>query len=232
MRSVTMLSFASVCLVVANSHAVVAQQLKVRRVQNAIVQVQTEQGLSFLILPSSDVTIPKDLTSERTFVLGSKFDTTFMQFNGDAPVAALHLKLGEPVPSNTVSIGSDLIGEKQAGIQVKTERLNILFVQVDIMSEQGWITTHRDQDINLLVLSFKNAATLNNARTNLWLGLLKAQQIALNPAGTMSVEAMEEFYRSLGTKRVLPTGVLPMVEVPNRNLNFGDRQVVLLKELD
>ena len=100
------------------------------------------------------------------------------------------------------------------------------------MGDQCWITIHRDEDINLFGLTFKNAASLNTARMNLWLGLVKTQQIALNPLDEMSVDSMEKLYKSIGTKRVLPTGVPPMVKVPNRNLNFGDRRVVLLEELD
>ncbi len=232
MRFVVLLRLAIVLTTFATSRDVVAQQLEVRRVKDAIVQVRTDQGMSLLIQPNSESKAPIDLAAERSFVLGTEFDTTFMRTDGDSETDSLQLNPGDPVPPKIVSIESALIGTKQAGIQLKTNKLNILFASVDLMGDQSWITTHRDQDINLLVLTFKNAANLNTARMNLWLGLVKAQQIALNPLDEMSVDSMEKFYKSIGTKRVLPTGVLPMVQVPNRNLNFGDRQVVLLKEQD
>jgi hypothetical protein len=77
-----------------------------------------------------------------------------------------------------------------------------------------------------------DAKKLDTARTNLWLSGIVVKQIALNSTTTMSVATMETFYASLGRNRTLPTAVLPMIQVPNKNLEFGDRQVVLLKELE
>jgi hypothetical protein len=106
----------------------------------------------------------------------------------------------------------------------------ILFASVDFMSDQSWITTHRDQNIHLLVLTSKDAAKLHTARTNLWVSLVTTQQILLNPIDAMTVASSESFSKSIAKQRVSRTKELPMLKVPLRNLAFGDRQVIVLKD--
>jgi hypothetical protein len=213
----------------AASPLVLAQQLEIRRVEGGILQVQARAGLNLAIQPDGQTLVPKDLNSQRAFVLGTDFERTILAADGKPRGDSIQLIPGEPIPPNVVSIESALIGDKRSGIQLRTGGMNVLFASVDLMSDQGWITTHRDQDINLLVLTFKDAAKLQTARFNLWISLVKTQQIALNPTDAMSIASAEEFDKSIGKKRVLPMEVLPILKVPSRNLDFGDRQVILLK---
>lgn len=216
----------------AASPVVLAQQLEIRRSAGGLLQVQTGAGLNLTIQPDGQTVVPKNLNSQCSFVLGTEFERTFVQTDGKPGAESLQLRPGEPTPPNVVSIESALIGEKRTGIQLQMVGLNVLFASVDLMSDQSWITTHHDQNIHLLVLTFKDATKLHTARTNLWVSLVKTKQILLNPTDAMDVASAENFYKSISKQRVLPTGVLPMLKVPHRKLAFGDRQVILLKESD
>lgn len=125
-----------------------------------------------------------------------------------------------------------MIGNKRAGIRIQGKELNILVASLDLVSDQGFIPTKQNEKIDLLILTVGDAKKLETARTNLWLSGTEIKQIALNSTSTMAVATMDKFYASLGRSRTLPTAVLPMIQVPNKNLRFGDRQVVLLKELE
>lgn len=145
------------------SSIALAQQLELRRMTGGLIQVQATGGLKLVIQPDSQTVAPKSLQAHRSFVLGSEFEPTLMQADGNADVNLQPLKPGDKIPPSVVSVDSVLIGTKQAGIQLRTGNLNVLFGSVELMSDQGWITTHHDQQIHLLVLTFKDAARLQTA---------------------------------------------------------------------
>ncbi|WP_169977741.1 hypothetical protein [Tautonia rosea] len=211
-----------------------AQQCEIRRLEGGLLHVHLNEGLNLIIQPDRDSPVPDHLQTERTFALGTAFDRTLLQVDGTSPTDPLRLNPGEgdPLPPHLVSVESVLIGTKRAGIQLKTNRLNIIVASVELMSDQSWITTHRDQDIHLLVLTYTDAARLMTARMNLWISLVKTQQILLNPTTELSVDSATEFSNSIGKPRVLPTEVLPVLTLPQPGLAFGDRQVILLQDAD
>lgn len=59
-RLIVLVGLAIVLMPLATSQTVVAQQLEVRCVKDAIVQVQTDQGMSLLIQPSSESKVPEE----------------------------------------------------------------------------------------------------------------------------------------------------------------------------
>ncbi len=212
------------------SHVVLAQQLEIRRLPHGILQVQTEGGLNLIIQPDDQTKVPPGLDPQRSFVLGTEFERTFVPTDGKPQTESLVVNPGEPVPPHIVSIAPTLVGRKMEGIQLQTDDLNVVVVSVESMSDQGWITTQRDENINLLVLTFRDAAKLQTARMNLWISLLKTEQILLNPIDTISAASAEGFYKSIAKPKALPTEVLPVLKLPRRDRAFGDRQVVMLKE--
>ncbi len=234
MKTALLFPFATTLLAAFTSTDVVADSLEIRRLAGGLLQVQAKAGLTLAIRPNDQSKDPADLKAQRTFVLGTEFERVLLKTNGSSVGESAELSPGEAMPSDLVSIESAAIGTKIAGIQLQMKGVSILIASVDLLSDQGWITTHRDQDINLVVLTFKNAAKLQTARFNLWIGLVKTQQIALNPTTAFSRAAADKFFNSISRKASLPDSVesMPMLTVPDSHLDFGDRQVVLLSDPD
>lgn len=208
----------------------IAQTLDVRRMAGGLIRVQSETGVDLVIRPNSKTEVPKDLKSVRSLILGDEMERVVLQLNGQPLVGSP--KSGADIRIAALTVESVLIGKKRAGIQLQGRDLNILVASVELLSDQGFISTRGQRDINLLILTFKDAKKLHTGRTNLWLGASKIQQIALNPLTEFDAASVEKFYKSLNKNRTLPTAVVPTVKVPNPLLKFGDRQVVLLKELE
>lgn len=220
-------------LILAVSFATVSSaELTIRRLPGSFLQIRNDMGANLLEIQT--VSEPERIKKNDTvpqFVLGADFQPSLFRLSGKTGPEKILLEPGAIVPSDCVLIKPVVIGKKTAGIGLKTTDLNIVIADVDMLSDQGFLTTQRDENIDLLVLTFADATRLDTARINLWVSLIKTRQIALNPTGMMTEAAMNKFYKSLPTKRVLPTAVLPRLEVPIKTLQFGDRQVVLLREL-
>ena len=230
MKTVVRILLVCIGSVTVNAPSSTAQELEVRQFTGGLIRLQSATGLDLIIRPNEKTALPEGLQSVQSVVLGSEFDPMALQWNGQ-PLGTPLPKNGQAVPGNALSVDSVLIGKKRAGVQIRAKDLNVLVASVDLMSEQGFISMRETPDMHLLVLTFTDAQKLHTGRTNLWLGSIESQQIALNPTTSLPSAAMEKFYQSLKRNRTLPTAVLPMIQVPNRNLKFGDRQVVLLKEL-
>ncbi|MEZ6079702.1 MAG: hypothetical protein R3C56_29740 [Pirellulaceae bacterium] len=67
---------------------------------------------------------------------------------------------------------------------------------------------------------------------NLWLGLVKTQQIALQSLDEMSVDSMEKLYKINWDQTSPSDWSATNGKGAESNLNFGDRRVVLLEELE
>lgn len=224
--------FAVLAATQASIMVATAQPVEIRRLEGGLLHVHTDEGLNLIIAPEPETEIPEPLQTRRAFALGTEFPRVLLRIDGTSPTEPFRLDANEPIPPRVISIESVPIGTQRAGIQLKTDRLNIVFASVDLMSNQSWITTHRDQDIHLLVLTFKDAAKLMTARMNLWVSLVKTQQILLNPTAELSVDSASEFSNSIGKPRVLPIEVLPVLTLPQPGHAFGDRQVILLQDAD
>jgi hypothetical protein len=225
----------SLCLIVAlttvlSASDTIAQTLEFRQLSGGLIRVQNEAGMDVAIRPGKTKKSPAQFQPKQELVLGDEFKPMLVSLAGE--LVKRPDQTNEPIPMDGVLIESVMIGDKRAGIQIKTKSLNILVASLDLVSDQGWIPSKESEKIDLLILTVDDAKKLDTARTNLWLSGIVVKQIALNSTTTMSVATMEKFYASLGRNRTLPTAVLPMIQVPNKNLEFGDRQVVLLKELE
>ena len=192
--------------------------------------MQNEAGMDVAIRPGNTKKSPAQFQPKQELILGDEFEPMLVSSAGGL-VKRPH-ETNERIPMDGVLIESVMIGNKRAGIQIKAKSLNILVASLDLVSDQGWIPTKQNEKIDLLILTVDDAKKLDTARTNLWLSGIVVKQIVLNSTTTMSVATMKKFHASLGRNRTLPTAVLPMIQVPNKNLEFGDRQVVLLKELE
>lgn len=206
-----------------------AQTLEIRQYSGGLIRVEADAGLDLLIRPNDSVDVPGELNATQTLVLGDEFDRRFVRWTGE-PLTSPPESNGKATIDGLL-IESVLIGEKRAGIQIQTQGLKVLVASLDLLSDQGYIPMRQNENIHLLVLTVGDSKKLDTARTNLWLSGLEIQQIALNSTSDLPVQIMDKFYKSLQRNRTLPTAVLPMIEVPNKNLRFGDRQVVLLKQL-
>jgi hypothetical protein len=209
------------------------EELSIRRLPDGYLQIRNETGANMLLIqPDAESKVPKPLQTQPVFVLGTDFNSVLVQAVETKGSKTIRPKVDAEIPSGAVLVESVLIGKKKAGIRLKSKRANIIIASIDILSDQSFLTTQRDENIDLLIMTFREGAKLDTARINLWVSLIKTRQIALNPLGPFSEAEMVKFYRSLPTKRVLPTAILPMVEIPNNRLQFGDRQVFLLKALN
>lgn len=214
---------------VFNAATLMAQSLEIRQYTGGFIHVKAQAGLDLMIRPNDSAEIPGNLNAKPEFVLGQKLNPMVLQANGQQAFASP--QPGNGPPGDGFLIQSVMIGRQRAAIELKASDFNVLFVSVDIMSDQGFIARGKDRKVNLIVLTFSDAKKLHNARTNLWLSTMETQQIALNPISEFPAASVDKFYESLKRNRILPTAVLPMIDVPNRLLKFGDRQVVLLKQL-
>ncbi|MCC6510018.1 MAG: hypothetical protein IT423_13000 [Pirellulaceae bacterium] len=224
-----------------------AQQMELRRLSGGVIHVQSVGGVRLAIQPATPLALQagtqantqpstqavsaNSFRAQLSFFVGSEFQRAVVKADGQGGLEELQLDAAAPLPPQAISIESVLIGEKRAGVQLQTSNLNVLFASVELISDQGWITTHKDKPIHLLVLTFNDAAKLQTARLNLWISSVKAQQILLNSSGALTMATAEAFYQSIGKQKVLPTVMLPVLQLPQRGSNFGDRQVVLLKEI-
>lgn len=207
-----------------------AQTLEVRQISGGLIRIQTDTGLDVVILPSKTTKYPAKLQPKQELILGEEFEPKMISWTGE--LMSRREEKSDDSPTDGVLIESVMIGEKRAGIRIQAEELNILVASLDLVSDQGFIPTQQHEKIDLLILTVGDAKKLDTARTNLWLSGTEIKQIALNSTSTMAVATMDKFYASLRRSRTLPTVVLPMIQVPNKDLKFGDRQVVLLKELE
>ena len=207
-----------------------AQTPEVRKISGGLIRVQTDKGLDVVILPSKTTKSPAKLQPKQELILGDEFEPKMVSWTGE--LISHREERNDGSPTDGVLIESVMIGNKRAGIRIQGKELNILVASLDLVSDQGFIPTKQNEKIDLLILTVGDAKKLDTARTNLWLSGTEIKQIALNSTSTMAVATMDKFYASLGRSRTLPTAVLPMIQVPNKNLKFGDRQVVLLKELE
>lgn len=207
-----------------------AQTPEVRQIFGGLIHVQTDSGLDVVILPSKTTKSPAKLQPKQELILGDEFEPKMLSWTGE--LISRREERNDGSPTDGVLIESVMIGNKRAGIRIQGKELNILVASLDLVSDQGFIPTKQNEKIDLLILTVGDAKKLETARTNLWLSGTEIKQIALNSTSTMAVATMDKFYASLGRSRTLPTAVLPMIQVPNKNLKFGDRQVVLLKELE
>lgn len=205
-----------------------AQSLDFRRYAGGLIGVQNQSGLDLLFRPNEIAEVPDALSTKTMFVLGQAFDKMTLRRDG-TPHSAPVMPDGN-LADDAISIESAKIGSRRAAIRIESHESTVLLVSVDIMSDQGFISTGKDRKVHLTILTFDDATKLYNARTNLWLSVMESQQIAVNPTSNFPDASVEKFYQSLKRNRTLPTGVLPMMTVPNGQLEFGDRQVVLLKE--
>lgn len=209
-----------------------AQDLVIRRLPGGVLQVRDDSDIVlFYLQPEPESPKLDGLNMKPVFRLGTDFSTVLVQPHVEGNSQVRPAKANSKIPSGSVLVGPVMVGKKQAGIEVKTSDITWVIANVDMLSDQSFITTQRDQNIDLLTLSFTDPTRLDTARINLWVSLIKTRQISLNPTDTMSEAQMVKFYKSLPTKRILQTGVLPLIKIPNRNLEFGDRQVVQLREL-
>lgn len=207
-----------------------AQTPEIRQISGGLIRVQTKTGLDFVILPSKTAKSPAKLQPKQKLILGDEFEPQMVSWTGE--LLSLREERNDGSPTDGLLIESVLIGNKRAGIRIQSKELNILVASLDLVSDQGFIPTKQNEKIDLLILTVDDAKKLDTARTNLWLSGTEIKQIALNSTSTISIATMDKFYASLGRSRTLPTAVLPMIQVPNKNLKFGDRQVVLLKEME
>jgi hypothetical protein len=207
-----------------------AQTPEVRQISGGLIRVQTDTGLDVVILPSKTTKSPAKLQPKQELILGDEFEPKIVRWTGE--LISRPEERSDGSPTDWVLIESVMIGNKRAGIRIQGKELNILVTSLDLVSDQGFIPTKQNEKIDLLILTVGDAKKLHTARTCLWLSGTEIKQIALNSTSTMAVATMEKFYASLRRNRTLPTAVLPMIQVPNKNLKFGDRQVVLLKELE
>jgi hypothetical protein len=207
-----------------------AQRWEIRRLEGGLLQVRADTGLNLIIRPEQGAVIPERLKPQTSFVLGTEFDRTVLRIDGTPPSRPSREDAGEPLPPGVVAVEPVLIGVKRAGIELKTDGLKIVFASVDLMSDQGWITTHRDQDIDLLVLTFRDAARLMTARMNLWVSLVKTRQILLNPTGDMPDGAAREFSNSIGNRGAMPIDTQSVLKLPQSGLKYGDRKVISLRK--
>ncbi len=207
-----------------------AQTLEFRQISGGFIRMQNNTGLDVAILPNNTTKSPAELQPKQELILGGEFEHKLVSWAGE--LLARREKANERIPVDGVLIESVMIGNKRAGIRIQAKELNILVASLDLVSDQGIIPSKQYEKIDLLILTVGDAKKLDTARTNLWLSGTETKQIALNSTSSMPVATMDKFYASLGRSRTLPTAVLPMIQVPSKNLKFGDRQVVLLKEME
>lgn len=233
MRPIRYCILFSVFLIHHLSGSLKAQEIVIRRLPGGVLQVRNENNTDlFLIQSEPEPPKPMGLNKEPVFYLGTDFSATLVQPKAQGQSQVTPVAADSKIPSGNVLVEPVLVGQKRAGIRVRTNNVTWVIANVDMLSDQSFITTQRDQNIDLLTLSFADPTRLDTARINLWVSLINTRQIALNPTDKMTEAQMVKFYKSLPTKRVLPTGILPMIKIPNINLQFGDRQVVLLRELE
>lgn len=207
-----------------------AQLLEIRQRAGGLILVKAEAGLNLLLRPNDSADVPAEFSAMPAMIVGEEFETRRLAWSGEPLPPAEGAK--QKAPTDGVLIESALIGKKRAAISIRAEGLNVLVASLDRLSDQGFIAGGQYKDVHLLVLNVGDSKKLTSARTNMWLCGFEIQQIALNPAGDLPVALMDKFYKTLKRNRTLPTAVLPMIQVPNGQLKFGDRQVVLLKKLE
>lgn len=220
-------------LLITTFGSAVSQDLTIRRLPGGFLQIRDGKRTNLLLIqPEAKSQKPEDLNSDSIFLLGDDFQPVLIESDAKAGLKKTTQKSGAKIPPDSVLVEPVLVGKKKAGIRLRTHDVNVVIANVDLLSDQSFLTTQRDEKIDLLVLSVADATRLNTARINLWVSLIDTRQIALNPTRMMTDAQMNEFYQSLPKRRIFPTGILPMLEIPNRNLQFGDRQVIRLKELE